>query len=35
MKSRPRGPDCLPIEVANVFGDERAIWMTGVLNEAM
>ena len=23
------------MEVANAFGDEGAIWMTGVLNEAM
>ena len=29
------GPDCLPIEVAKALGDEGAIWMTGVLNEAM
>ena len=32
-KSKACGPDCLPIEVA--LGDEGAIWMTGVLNEAM
>ena len=25
----------LPIDVAKALGDERAIWMTGVLNEAM
>ena len=29
------GLDCLPIEVAKPLGDEGAIWMTGVLNEAM
>ena len=29
------GPDCLPIEVAKALGDEGAIRMTGVLNEAM
>ena len=29
------GPDCLSIEVAKALGDEGAIWMTGVLNEAM
>ena len=34
-KNKACGPDCLPIEVANALGDEGAIWMTGVLNEAM
>ena len=35
-KNKASGSDCLPIEVAKAFGDERgAIWMTGVLNEAM
>ena len=29
------GPDGLPIEAAKAFGDEGAIWMIGVLNEAM
>ena len=30
------GPDfVLPIEVAKALGDDGAIWMTGVLNEAM
>ncbi len=28
-------PDCLPIEVAKTLGDEGAIWMTCVQNEAM
>ena len=27
--------DCLPIEVAKTLGNEGAIWMTGVLNEAL
>ena len=34
-KNKARGPDCLPIEVAKAPGDEGAIWMTGVLDEAM
>ena len=34
-KNKACGPDCLPIEVAKALGDEGAIWMTGVLNEAM
>ncbi len=34
-KNKACGPDCLPIEVANALGDEGAIWMTSVLNEAM
>ena len=34
-KNKACGPDCLPIEVAKARGDEGAIWMTGVLNEAM
>ena len=34
-KNKAFGPDCLPIEVAKTVGDEGAIWMTGVLNEAM
>ena len=29
------GPDCLHIKVAKALGDEGAIWMAGVLNEAM
>ena len=33
-KNKACGPDCLPIEVAKAIGDEGAIWMTGVLNEA-
>ena len=32
-KNKACGPDCLPIDVA--LGDEGAIWMTGVPNEAM
>ena len=31
-KNKPCGPDCLTIEA---LGDGGAIWMTGVLNEAM
>ena len=34
-KNKACGPDCLPIDVAKALGDEGAIWMTGVLNEAM
>ncbi len=34
-KNKACGPNCLPIEVAKALGDEAAIWMTGVLNEAM
>ena len=34
-KNKACGPDCLPIEIAKALGDEGAIWMTGVLNEAM
>ena len=34
-KNKACGPDCLPIEVAKALGDEGAIWMTDVLNEAM
>ena len=34
-KNKACGPDCLPTEVAKALGDEGAIWMTGVLNEAM
>ena len=34
-KNKACGPDCLPIEVAKALGDEGAIWMAGVLNEAM
>ena len=34
-KNKAYGPDCLPIEEAKALGDEGAIWMTGVLNEAM
>ena len=34
-KNKACGPDCLPIEEANALGDEGAIWMTGVLNEAI
>ena len=34
-KNKACGPDCLPIEVTKALGDEGAIWMTGVLNEAM
>ena len=34
-KNKACGPDCLPIEVAKALGDEGAIWMKGVLNEAM
>ena len=34
-KNKACGPDCLPFEVANALGDEGAMWMTGVLNEAM
>ena len=34
-KNKACGPDCLPIEVAKELGDEGAVWMTGVLNEAM
>ena len=37
-KNKPCGPDCLTIEVAKTLedeGDEAAIWMTGVLNDAM
>ena len=34
-KNNACGPDCLPIDVANALGDEEAIWMTGLLNEAM
>ena len=34
-KNKACGPDCLSIEVAKALGDEGAIWMTGVLNEAM
>ena len=34
-KNKACGPDHLPIEVAKALGDEAAIWMTGVLNEAM
>ena len=34
-KNKACGPDCLPIEVAKALGDEGAMWMTGVLNEAM
>ena len=34
-KNKACGTDCLPIEVAKALGDEGAIWMTGVLNEAM
>ena len=34
-KNKAFGPDCLPIEVAKALGNEGAIWMTGVLNEAM
>ena len=33
--NKARGPDCFPIEVAKALGDEGAIWMTCVLNEAM
>ena len=33
-KNNACGLDCLPIEVAKALGDEGAIWMTGVLNEA-
>ena len=34
-KNKAFGPDCLPIDVAKALGDEGAIWMTGVLNDAM
>ena len=34
-KNKACGPDCSHIEVAKALGDEGAIWMTGVLNEAM
>ena len=34
-KHKACGPDRLPIEVAKALGDEGAMWMTGVLNEAM
>ena len=33
-KNKACGPDRLPIGVAKALGDEGAIWMTGVLNEA-
>ena len=34
-KNKACGTDCLPIEVAKALGDEGAIWITGVLNEAI
>ena len=34
-KNKACGPDYLPIEVAKAHGDEGAIWMTVMLNEAM
>ena len=34
-KNKACGPDCLFIEVTKSLGDEGAIWMTGVLNEAV
>ena len=34
-KHKSTWKDWLPIEVANGLGDEGAIWMTGVLYEAL
>ena len=33
-KNKACGPDCSNVEVAKALGDEGAIWMTDVLNEA-